>query len=58
MKRKDYLQSKKFWKRKIKWCKKKLKNNNYKNPNTIKYLNECIEDFQKRIKRLNKIKGE
>lgn len=55
MKRKEYLELKKYWKRKINWCKKKLKNNNYKTPNRIKYLNNCIEGFQKQVKTLNKI---
>lgn len=54
MRKQSYLTLKKKFNKRIKWCKKKLKNNKYKTPNRIKYLNNCIEGFQKQVKTLNK----
>lgn len=55
MRKQSYLTFKKKFNKRIKWCKKKLKNNNYKTPNRIKYLNNCIERYQKQVKILIKM---
>lgn len=54
MRKQSYLTLKKKFNKRIKWYKKRLKNNKYKTPNRIKYLNSCIDGFSKQIKRLNK----